>query len=220
VDTRPFRFEALDMSILNVHIGTRLEQSSSSPGAPGTLLGDYAEFGVFEGTTFLHAHHRIRPLMPWMRCFAFDSFQGLPPLTEADRDGEFREGQFACTQPRFEQILRENDADLSRIVIVPGWYDRVLNDELKQTHALSAVSIAFIDCDLYQSCVPVLEFLTNLVRQGSILMFDDWYNFKGARDKGVQRATREWLEKNPRIELEPWFPFCHHGRSFIVQVTG
>lgn len=167
----------------------------------------------------MHAHHRARDLMPWMRFFAFDSFEGLPAPEGPDLDGEFTAGQFACSREEFDRNLHEADADMSRIEVVSGWFDEVLDDRLASRLALDVCSIAYIDCDLYKSTVPVLAFLTERVRRGTILIFDDWYCFKGQPDKGVQRATGEWLADNPQIRLEKWHPMSHHGQSFIVQLV-
>lgn len=220
VDTRRMRHGAIDMAILNAHICTRREREQKTPSddKQHSLLGDYLEFGVYQGTEFIHAHHRARELMPWMRFFAFDSFEGLPEIAGLDADGEFYSGQFECSQEQFERRLRDNNVDMERIRIVPGWFDESLTDQTKKEHELQIASVVFIDCDLYRSAVPVLEFLTSLIRQGSILLFDDWYNFKADPKKGVQRATNDWLASNQHVKLERWFPFCHHGQSFIVQM--
>ncbi len=216
VNTMQHRIDALDRAILNVNICTRIERDTTARRASDTLVGDYAEFGVYRGETFAHVVRRSSPLMPFMRFFAFDSFQGLPALTRADKNGEFWEGQFSCTRRDFEQNLARLRAHTSRVRIVEGWFKDTLTNETAVEHSLESVSLAFIDCDLYDSCVPVLGFLTKKVRQGSVLLFDDWLNFRGSRDRGVQLATREWLVKNPHLSLYPWFSFCHHGHAFIV----
>src|SRR6267142_3696703 len=42
--------------------------------------GDYFEFGLWRGKTFLHAHEmKQRYRCDKMRLWGFDSFQGLPP---------------------------------------------------------------------------------------------------------------------------------------------
>jgi hypothetical protein len=219
VDTRLQRYEALDMALLNVHICTRFEREREKEQTGGdTLVGDYLEFGVFEGSTFLHAYHRASGLMPWMRFFAFDSFQGLPKPEGSDAAGEFAEGQFCCTEDRFREILAESGADPKRVVVVPGWFDQSLSDDLKKKHDLRVVSVAYIDCDLFKSTEPVMRFLTDLVRQGTILLFDDWYCFRARPTHGVRGAVAAWLKENPHISLERWHPFSHHGQSFIVQI--
>ncbi|MEM8864350.1 MAG: TylF/MycF/NovP-related O-methyltransferase [Planctomycetota bacterium] len=218
IDTLNARREILDMAIMNIAIGTRNEETAAKSPTDDTLLGDYLEFGVFQGGAFIHSFKRAAERIPTMRFFAFDSFEGLPELKGRDEQGEFHEGQFACSEPDFRRRLAAADVDERRVVTVPGWFDKSLTDEVKTNHQLHVASIAFIDCDLYESCVPVMEFLTSLVRQGSILIFDDWHNFRGDASRGVQLATQEWLDANPSFSLTPWFDFSHHGKAFIVNV--
>lgn len=55
----------------------------------------------------------------------------------------------------------------------------------------------YIDCDYYESTVPALEFVTDLLLvDGSILIFDDWWVFGGRRERGEQRAFHEWRERH------------------------
>ena len=218
LNTAAQRENALDMAIIQIMVATRNEPEAAR-GGPDGLRGAYLEFGVYRGQTFIHACHRIRELVPWMRCIAFDSFAGLPALQGPDADGEFTQGQFACTQADFEKSLRKARIDPGTVSVVPGWFDEVLNDETRLRLDLQVASIVYIDCDLYASCVPVLRFLTPLVRPGSILLFDDWYCFKADPNRGVRRATREWLAANPELTLERWHTFSHHGQAFIVQRT-
>jgi len=77
--------------------------------------------------------------------------------------------------------------------------------ETKRRLSLKRASLVLIDCDLYESTVPVLAFITDLLDQGTIIIFDDWYRYKGHLDKGEQRACREWLDKNPQLELSRYW---------------
>jgi O-methyltransferase len=219
IDAMGPRWQALDMAIVNIAVSTRLERCGKPTIPGGPLLGDYAEFGVYRGDTFAHVFRRARDLMPPMRFFAFDSFEGLPQLKGIDQEGEFWQGQFACSQQDFEANLKQKGVDMSRVRIVPGWFDRTLTDASKEEHSLRVVSIAYIDCDVYESCVSVLSFLTDLVRQGSILLFDDWFNYRNRATHGVQRVTTEWLAANKRITLTEWCTFLPFGKAFIVNVS-
>jgi hypothetical protein len=220
LDTLEARRNVLDMAICNIQVGTRNEAVPARGAEHDSLLGDYLEFGVYQGASFIYTARRAEQRIPSMRFFAFDSFEGLPVIHGHDRGGEFSAGQFSCTQDEFEAHLVQQQVDTRRCIIVPGWYEASLTDKVKDAHQLHVASIVFIDCDLYESCVPVLSFLTSLVRQGSILIFDDWLNFRADPSRGVQRATREWLAANPALSLTPWFDFCHHGKAFIVNRSG
>src|SRR5688572_1942537 len=76
--------------------------------AKTTQQGDYYEFGVFKGHTFLHAQLAARELgLDGMRFFGFDSFQGLPPARGVDltKEEHFYAGQFACSLDRVKNEL-------------------------------------------------------------------------------------------------------------------
>jgi hypothetical protein len=209
-------FWMLDMAVRFVNHNTTTARERRAAGEPGSLLGDYLEFGCAAGASFIHAYHQAAPRMPWMRFWAFDSFQGLPRPQGLDLEGEAREGLFACDERAFLENLRAAGVDLARVVCVPGWYRETLTPELKRAHALSVASIVYIDCDLHQSAVEALNFVSDLVETGTVLIFDEWFTCKGDPRLGEQRACAEWLARNPDVKLQDWHLFGPYGKSFIV----
>jgi hypothetical protein len=184
--------------------------------------GDYCEFGVFKGETFAYVVNRLSPdpNLAHMRYIAFDSFEGLPPPAGIDAvDGyssNFHAGEFGCDRSTFVSNLRREGVDMRKVEIVEGWFDQTLTDETADRIGLKAVSAAWIDGDLYESCVPILKFLTKRISVGTIILFDDWRVFRNLPDRGEQLACREWLDQNPNINLLPLFSFGHHGAAFTV----
>ena len=63
------------------------------------------------------------------------------------------------------------------------------------------VAIAYIDCDLYDPALDTLNFITPFIKQGTILIFDDWFRNKGNPHQGVQGAVLKWLENNKRFSF-------------------
>ncbi|MDQ4144930.1 MAG: class I SAM-dependent methyltransferase [Actinomycetota bacterium] len=183
------------------------------------LEGDYLEFGVYSGTRLSSAFHLARRNgLRDMRFYAFDSFQGLPEIRGVDAQGfqQFRQGEYACDLGTFRSRLGSMHVDLAKVEIVVGWYDDVLNDDAKQRLPLKAASIIWVDCDLYESTVSVLAFVEDYIQDGTVLIFDDWFCFRGDPDRGEQRAFREWLERNPHITASEFHKFGWHGNSFIL----
>jgi len=78
--------------------------------------------------------------------------------------------------------------------------------------------MVMIDCDLYESTKDVLKFITNLVHNGTIIIFDDWYVFKSNPEKGQQYACIEWLNNNPNIKLIEYKDNGPFQKSFIVSM--
>lgn len=210
-------------------------QTAASFAAWNQVEGDYLEFGVYKGESFSVAYQAIeknrdtvrranpdsKEIADWAmtrpRYFAFDSFEGLPP-GEAERQSDYAAGAYACSEAQFRNNVRAGGVDMDRVISVPGLYDRSLTPQVKVQHRLTRASVVMIDCDLYESTVPVLDFLTDLVGQGTILIFHDWFRFKGSPQQGEQRACREWLERNPQLELIEYWREGPQAVSFLVNL--
>lgn len=211
--------------------------------------GDYLEFGTFRGFSFIDAYNSISlAIEEWSsfkRCslafskkdraeaafrkivkkqvkfFAFDSFEGLPPVEGIDLGHpHFHKGRYDCTQDEFEDILKQAGVIMDKVVIVPGFYGDTLNEDTKMKHDLRNASIVMIDCDLYSSARIVLDFILDLIIDGTIIIFDDWFNYKANPNKGEQRACNEWLKENPKVKLVPYVRWGMTQMSFIVNKNG
>jgi hypothetical protein len=187
------------------------------------LAGDYAEFGVFKGTTFAYAANLFKGLFPLMRFLAFDSFEGLPEPQGIDKSLDnwssgFHKGQFVASEEDFtSHVLEKSGLETERLVKIKGWFNDTLTAETRQKHKIEKLAVAWIDCDLYASTVPVLEFITPLLSVGSVIVFDDWRSYRNLPDKGEQRACREWLDASPSLTLNTLLPgIGFHGIAFTV----
>jgi O-methyltransferase len=184
------------------------------------IPGDYFEFGIYQGTTFAYACNFMSPHFSSMRFIACDSFAGLPAPKGIDAvDGyssRFFERQFQCSKEQVLANLRRKGVDLNRVITVEGWFDKTLTHETRETRNLEKVALAWIDCDLYESTVPVLEFITPMLSLGSVVLFDDWRCFRNLPEYGQQRAVREWLTKYPNVRLAELLSFGWNGLAFTV----
>lgn len=187
----------------------------------GTQIpGDYAEFGVFNGKTFAYAYKVLATLFPSMKFLAFDSFEGLPEpkgldATENYTSG-FYKGQFACDLKSFKENMKNANIDLSRVRFIDGWFEQTLKPENPKSASILKVSAAWIDCDLYESTIPVLHYLSSRLSVGSVILFDDWRCFRNLAHLGQQRACAEWLRQNPNILLNSFVDFGFHGKAFTI----
>jgi hypothetical protein len=188
------------------------------------LDGDYLEFGVYTGKSFSNAWHLIRDAEDnrgkphTTRFFAFDSFEGLPESKGFDSVyTPYASGSYAATRAEFERNVAETGVDMRDVVVVPGFYEHSLQSGLKERVGLSQAAVVYIDCDLYASAVHVLDFLTDVLVDGAILIFGDWYLFHANPDLGQQRAFKEWLAKNPQFRAAPFVHVPHiYHQSFII----
>jgi len=184
-----------------------------------SLKGDYLEFGVWKGKSFISAYKFAKLFnLKNMNFYAFDSFKGLPVIYGSERE-KFKEGMFHCSVKTFKENLSRNNIDINKVKIIEGWYNDTLNKTTKKKLGIKEAAIIMIDCDLYASTVPVLDFITDYLVAGTIIIFDEWFAFKGDPNKGEQRAVNEWLKKNPNIKLIEYKKYGCAGISFIVTKT-
>lgn len=203
--------------------GTQALDQAMARIAEQGLIGDYYEFGLYRGYTFWYAQKAAdQHGNGSMRFFGFDSFEGLPEVEGADRSSGvlFFAGDYSCGREDVERHLRDHGFDWSRAALVEGFFDRSLTDEVKARHSMGPAAIAMIDCDLYQSTVPVLSFLDGLLQEGTVLLFDDWRCFDEAAERGEPRAFREFLAAHPEWQAHQLFDFGTDGRAFTVQRAG
>ena len=231
--------ESVDRAIKN----DRVMQKAAAFIAADKIEGDYLEFGVYTGNSLISAFRVIehafraactptswstdrdcmerRAIWERMRFFAFDSFQGLPRLGGSDALSEdFAEGKFACSEDDFVRNVARSGLPPDRVVTVPGWFEETLNDETVATYHMTKAAIVYIDSDLYASARLVLDFVTPLLAEGTVIVFDDWYNFRGNPGLGEQRACREWLESHPEWTLTQYQKEGPWRNSFIATRNG
>lgn len=177
-------------------------------------LGDYLEFGVYQGNSLIHVHDSLQEAgLGHIRLFGFDSFQGLPET--AEREGIWSNGQYRADLEFTRDRLRQNGVDLDRAVLVPGFFSETLSDELVAEHGIESASLIMIDCDLYSSAREALDFCEPLIRDEALVLFDDWHST--APDEGEQRAFNEFLEKNPHFEAEPYEAYSDNSMAFLLR---
>ncbi len=182
------------------------------------IEGDYLEFGCFGGYTMTWAYKAAKYFnMKDIKFYGFDSFEGLPKIQGVDAEyPEFKQGEFSTSEEQFYKDLKRGKVDTSRVVTIPGWYDVTLNEQLYKKLPIKEASVILVDCDLYSSTVPVLEFITNYVVDGTVILFDDWNCFRSSPEHGEQKAVKEWLENHRDITMTKYLPFEAFGQSFII----
>eukprot|EP00913_Durusdinium_trenchii_P011152 g10474.t1 len=155
--------------------------------------GMWMEFGVHRGTTVnIVARYADQPV------YGFDSFEGLP---EHWREGKQR-GRYT-TNGHFPDVA-------DNVELIAGWFDETL-PEFLESHTDPAAFV-HIDCDLYSSAKCVLDLLRDRLVPGSVIVFDELFNYPGYERHEIKAFYEflnetgiecEWIGIQGPIELVP-----------------
>ena len=164
------------------------------------LNGMILEFGVAGGVSTRIIAKNAEP----RTVHGFDSFEGLP----GDWTGTFEQKGRFTQQGKLPKVP-------SNVALHKGWFDATLPGFLKANP--SPVSFINVDCDAYESSKYVLNLLADRMRPGTIIMFDEYYNYPNWRE----HEFKAWQE----IVAERKITYRYIGFSVMryhaaVQVTG
>ena len=190
-----------------------------------SYLKDVYQFGVYTGQSMIDIYKVIRENnISINNFFGFDSFEGMPQETaeplaqECWKEGEFDARKYFSVNSVEDSlkatynILEQNGLSNPPVKLIPGFYADLKDDIIKEYNMQPALYID-IDCDIYSSAKTALDFMfrNKLVREGSILGFDDW-STPGWEigQSGESRAFKEILQQyNAEAHLLVQFGFSH-----------
>ena len=188
--------------------------------------GDVVEFGVFTGISLalLTKAHSFDPKGMNRRIVGFDSFQGLPGSNE--KHARWQPGDCSSNHS-WHPLLDVGDpvtADvtlrlfeacaLDPPVLHVGAFEETLPRVFPAVH--SRIALVHFDCDLYESTRDALAAIAPCLQDGAMLLFDDWFHYRGNPAKGESRAFSEFLAAHPEwgaVQYQPYATFCN---SFIL----
>jgi O-methyltransferase len=141
------------------------------------IPGDVIECGVCNGgTAALLARFSTRSQLP-RTMWLLDSFEGMPVTTTEDGEAaKAHIGKEVGDIERVKRALARVGADMSRVRIVPGWFQ----DTFPSVSA-SQVALLNIDADWYESVKLCLETFYDRVVTGGFVSFDDYGHWPGCR---------------------------------------
>ena len=135
------------------------------------------------------------------RFHGFDSFEGLPEAWAGtfEQKGKFGRGGTLPEVP-------------SNVALHKGWFEQTLPPFLA-AHPDDSVAFLHVDCDIYSSTVTVLRMLAPRLRPGSVLVFDEYFNYPNwqrhewrafqefIRDTGLSYRYLGFAQKNGHVAV-------------------
>jgi hypothetical protein len=161
--------------------------------------GLYLEFGVYKGASI----NRFARLRPHVKFYGFDSFHGLP---ETWTMGALR-GAFSV-KGKLPPVRRN-------VGLIAGFFDASL-PPFAAANKGRKIAFMHIDCDLYSSTKCVLSSLHDLIADGTIIVFDECFNFPNWQHSGEYKAFIEFIE-NAGLRYE-FIGYIRHSVQMAIKI--
>ena len=189
-------------------------------GLRGDDIGDYLEFGVFNGNSIgsMYLARQAKGVKS-TRLFGFDAFEGLPAGSEKEDDGVWKKGFYTCSFEQMQKCLSGRSVPPSEITWIKGWYDQTLTNETVTKYNLTNPGIIFVDCDTYSSSKTVLGCMAPLIIKPVIICLDDWkLNDLDVKGMGEYKSFNEFLEANPQFVAKEIPSYNRKSKSFLLNL--
>ncbi|MBT5050573.1 MAG: class I SAM-dependent methyltransferase [Rhodospirillaceae bacterium] len=162
--------------------------------------GLFLEFGVATGNTL----RELASVLPsGATIYGFDGFTGLPGdwSGHVETAGAFRQKAIPKVPANAELVV--------------GLFGDTLPDFMAAHEG--PVSFAHVDCDLYDSTRTILDHMGSRLRQGSLILFDEYFNYPGWRLHEYKAWQEFCAENNVRYS---YVGFAALDGHVLVRIDG
>ncbi|MBI2050336.1 MAG: NTP transferase domain-containing protein [Parcubacteria group bacterium] len=186
-------------------------------GIPGSIV----EMGCWNGGMGALMAWRVKQHGKTRRVWQFDSFEGLPEFSTADKDKAIQKGVpfsdehlgkrsttgvFKGEYKKAQEITHSLGVD-DIVSIEKGWFQDTVPEAKRK---IGDIALLFVDADIYESTKYCLDELYDLVVPGGMVILDDYETWTGARKAVYEFFTER--EVYPSIRYYP-----HGGRPFFIK---
>ena len=181
--------------------------------------GDYLEFGVYSGSSFCHSirccknNQNLNPNVLNTKFYGFDSFSGFGKIADEDIHPFYTDSNFDTSFDQVNKRVRRISGGFE-VKLIQGFFsDTLINGA--ESMGINNSRIIFIDSDTYSSATEALNFCIPTIQEGTFIILDDFFSFKGSLEKGVAKAFNQFLV-NASAEVREVFTYGMGGKVFVI----
>lgn len=148
------------------------------------IPGDIAEVGTYKGGSA----RLICEAKGDRNLYLFDTFDGLPEISNSDDPGHFHKDQFKASLEGIKDLLK----GYPNVSFYKGVFPETAGP-IKD----KKFSFVNFDVDIYESTVACLEFFYSRMNKGGVILSHDY-----PKAIGVKKAFDEFFKDKPEIVIE------------------
>ena len=177
------------------------------------IKGAIVEMGCFNGGSGALMAWRAKRRNQRRDAWLFDSFEGLPEFSAADKEKADKKGLgirgsnstvmkttgvFKGEMEKVREISKKMGVD-DLVRPIKGWFQNTVPEAKRN---IGSIALLHLDADIYESTKYCLNELYDLVSQGGMIILDDYETWTGSR----QALYEFFFERkiNPSIRYYPY----------------
>ena len=189
--------------------------------------GDYFEFGVAHGNSMKaaelaerHSHFNSLGVKHIPRnLYGFDTFENFIGGGIIDSHPTW-EGDLFNVPQKLVQRRFKRSRNVHLFKLDANLLDQGLEEyDYSRFGIKRKAAVILFDMDLYGPTKSALTWATNLIQQGTFLIFDEFFSFGGDQDKGEARAVNEFVTENSNLILRDFGTYGVGGKIFVVDLV-
>ena len=183
------------------------------------IEGDYIEFGVFTGSSFCHSLRcvkklsKLNTLLSKTKFYGFDSFEGFGDLNQEENHPFYKDANFKTSFRKVNSRVGKV-AKKFKNQLIKGFFSESLAKK-PSCYGIKKSRIVFIDSDTYSSAKEALIFITPTIQEGTYIILDDFFSYRGSERKGIAKAFKEFQNKEG-VETRHVLNYGMGGVVFII----
>jgi predicted O-methyltransferase YrrM len=179
-----------------------------------SLSGLWLEFGTGSGETAVYLSRIMKEQNQDGILYTFDSFEGLPEPWDRGNNDTYEIGRFA--QKNWHKYLDVFLEENPNVEVIVGMFQDTLERFLQEHDGVCA--FIHIDCDLYSSTKHVLNCLADRIVPGTIILFDEFYNYPNYLEHEFKAWKEYTVEHVGRINGSIYFGSVPDGHQVALKV--
>lgn len=191
--------------------------------------GAYVEFGVASGNSMRSAeiaerrsHSRSLGISHVERkLYGFDTFESFSSDTVQDEHPTWQGENFSVGLSRVSRRFRKHKNRINLFALDASTLvkDNEKKVDINKFIPDESIAIALLDMDLGSPTLQALEWMKPKLKSGSVVIFDEFFAYRGAPNLGESGAWESFLQNNPKIKGREYIRYGDGGVGFQLTIS-
>ena len=139
--------------------------------------------------------------------------KGFGELADNDEHPVYKDVNFEASYEKVDSRVKRTAKGMD-YQLIKGFFSETLALGA-ESYGIKKSKIIFIDSDTYASAIDALLFVLPTIQEGSYIILDDYFAYKGNQSHGVARAFTEFIDQG-KLSVRHVLNYGMGGVAFVI----